>query len=135
MVSAPWVVSGAVALMSLSVKSNLADAMDANGKACVSPSLVRMRTCSSSMPWSIPGEILAALVRFGEHQPSLVARPIGIILQAGERPVDARRADLEAVAALDRVAASERLASERRREIRSQSVRSSWRVSGRSAMT
>ena len=53
-VSAPSVLSGAVALMSLSVKSSLADEMSENGRMCACPLLSVSFTCLSSTPSSVP---------------------------------------------------------------------------------
>ena len=103
MVSAPSVLSGAVALMSLSVKSSLADAMAEKGKAWAWPSLPVSLTLSPSTPSSVPENCLRPSQRLGERDARLVAGPVGEILEPGQRPVDARRADFEPVAALDRV--------------------------------
>ena len=50
------------------------------------------------------GELLAAAQRLGERDAGLMALPIVIIGEPCQRPVDPRRADLETVAALDRIA-------------------------------
>src|SRR3954451_1721306 len=50
-----------------------------------------------------------ALKGFSEGDPRLVAGPIGKILEAGQRPVDAGRAHFEPVAAIDRIAQIEHI--------------------------
>src|SRR6185369_6819693 len=54
-------------------------------------------------PLQRPGEILPAFVGLGEVDAGFVPGPVLEILEAGQGPVDARRADLEPVASLDRV--------------------------------
>ena len=66
MCSAPSVLSGAVALMSLSVKSSLADAMSENGRAWALAALVGELHIVALDALERPGELLAAVARFGE---------------------------------------------------------------------
>ena len=138
MVSAPSVLSGAVALMSLSVKSSLAECDVGERRPGARPLGVvdadrRRRRCRRC----VPRNLLGAVDWLGELDPGLMPRPVGIILAAGQRPVDAGRADFEPVGALDRVAASlpARRAARTAPRQRAQSSSVSWRVSGRSAMT
>ena len=90
--------------MSSSVSSSLAEAMAANGMSrgalgrgdadgVAVDALDRAR------------DLLGAVDRLGELEARFVPGPVGIIGAAGQRAVDAGRADFEPVAALDRVAA------------------------------
>ena len=120
--------------MSLSVMTSLADWIAANGQ----PDRALHRHVDQHGlafgPAKHAGEHLAAVELLGEHDPRLVALPVVIILEAGERPVDARRAHFEPVGMLDRIA-PRRAAPTARRDSRAQSSRVSCRVSGRSAIT
>ena len=46
---------------------------------------------SPSMPSMIPGNLLGAVDRLGELDAGLMPRPVGKVLAAGQRPVDAGR--------------------------------------------
>ena len=52
----------------------------------------------------IAGQLLAAVDLLGQPDPRLVPRPVGEILQPGQRPVDAGRRHFEPVRLLDRIA-------------------------------
>jgi hypothetical protein len=137
MESAPSVLSGAVALMSLSVSRSLAECDRAERNGVGLAVLDRDPDVSPSVPRACP-RIACGRPRLGERDPRLVPGPVVEILEAGQRPVDAGRADLEPVAARDRVAPFGLQRVEHFRQAarnRSQSDRSSWRVSGRSAIT
>src|SRR5690348_12660330 len=60
-------------------------------------------------PFDRAGELLPSLVRLAERDPRLEAGPVGKVVRTRERTVDARRADLEPVAAVDRVGEVEEL--------------------------
>ena len=104
MESAPSVLSGAVALMSLSVKSSLAEAMLAKGDRAVALG-GRDGDGVALDPGDFARDLLGAVLRLGEADPRLMPGPVGKVLEPGQRAVDAGRADLEPVAAGDRVAA------------------------------
>ena len=86
--SAPSVLSGAVALMSLSVKSSLADAMferDLGSPLGVATHDIVVDSFDDA------GNLLGAVERLGKLEPRLMPRPVGKVPWAGQRPVDARR--------------------------------------------
>src|SRR5579884_3905729 len=57
-----------------------------------------------------PRELFASIARLAKRDARLVPGPVGIVLEAGQRAIDAGRADFEPIAALDRIAEVEHMA-------------------------
>ena len=103
--STPLVSSGRVAAISLSVRTSFAEWMlrqrhfDAAGLAVLD------RDGVASMPEQLAAQLAVVADGLVERDVHFVPGPVGVVLGAGQRPVDAGRADLEVVGAADQLLA------------------------------